>query len=87
MKYALKYIPEDAICDVEDGVCYGTFSTIESAQVCIDNLPHPQIASDFAIVPLPDHLAAYTPVAGDDGDDGVSDAEYFADYNYYCNPD
>ena len=85
MKYALKYIPEDAICDVENGVCYGTFATVESAQVCIDNLRHPQIPSDFAVVILPNNLKPYVEEYDEGEDESVS--EYFAKYNQDCNPD
>lgn len=57
MRYALNYTPENAICDVENGVCYNTYPTIASAQAYITE----NNIDDCTIVPLPDHLTAYIP--------------------------
>ena len=59
MRYCLNYTPDNAICDVENGVCYNTFPTFASAQAYIDN--YSGIEDDYTIVLLPDHLTAYSP--------------------------
>jgi len=62
MRYAIKYLPDNAICDVEGGVCYNTFPSITSAQNYIDrDIQAPQNPSDFAIVELPHDLTAHIP--------------------------
>ena len=57
MRYCLNYTPENAICDVENGVCYNTFPNIDTAQSYLAE----NGLEDCTIVPLPDHLTAHIP--------------------------
>ena len=59
MRYALKYNPDNSICDVEGGVCYNTFPSIQSAQAYIDN--YSGMDEDYSIVELPYNLEPFIP--------------------------
>jgi hypothetical protein len=52
--FAILYKPDNAICEVENGICYMAYPTIARAQKAMTD--YAMNGSDFEIVTLPDGL-------------------------------
>lgn len=61
MYYAILYKPENAICEVENGICYMAYPTIEDAKKALQNYGIDN--QDHEIVVLPDGIKPYKQTA------------------------
>ena len=61
MTYAILYKPENAICEVENGICYMAYPTIEDAKKALQDYAIDN--QDHEIVVLPDGIKPHNPIA------------------------
>lgn len=54
--YCIIYLPTGNVCEVENGVCYDTHKSVESAQASIDLIPE-KYRGNYEIAILPHHLS------------------------------
>ena len=56
--FAILHKPSGKICEVENGVCFDVYATVELAQISIDEVVAGN-PDNYEVVVLPSHLAPF----------------------------